>query len=282
MSFKRVVLSALACAVLGMAIAQAQAPAAPGPAAGKLYNTTKQKLIDGMQVVCGTVTSTDPDVYRYMAEAGWDCLWIEMEHSTLTTETVAKGIWTAKAGPATPMIRVPDATEQDILRAFDMGALGIIVPQVETVQKARDAVMWAKYPPMGHRSSGAGQAGAIWGPTYRQTINDNQLIVVMIETPAGVKVADQIAAVPGIDVVFVASGDLGSFSGFKQGEPQYEALATTIHDATLKNKKWVGGPQGWMSRPGYSFFQGGSEAGLIRSGTQLSLKPPAPAPAAGR
>jgi 2-keto-3-deoxy-L-rhamnonate aldolase RhmA len=277
MSFKRVVLSALACAVLFMAIAQAQAPAQKPGAPAKLYNTTKQKLLDGKQVVCGTVTSTDPDMYRYMAEAGWDCLWIEMEHSGLTTETVLRGLWTAKAGPATPMIRVPDATEQDILRAFDMGALGIIVPQVETVQKAQDAVKWAKYPPIGHRSSGNRQANAIWGPTYRDTINDNMLIVVMIETPAGVKVADQIAAVPGIDVVFVASGDLGSFSGTTQGQPAYEAMATAIHDATLKNKKWVGGPSSWMSRPGYSFFQGGSEEGLIRAGTKLALQPPAPA-----
>ncbi len=276
MSVKRVLLFALACALLWMVAAQAQAPAQQGQAA-KLYNTTKQKLIEGRQVVCGTVTSTDPDMYRYMAEAGWDCLWIEMQHSTLTTSEVARGIWTAKAGPATPMIRVPDATEQDILRAFDMGALGIIVPQVETVEKAQAAVWWAKSPPMGHRSNGNGQAQAIWGPTYRATINDNMLIVVMIEHPAGAKIADKIAAVPGIDVVFVASGDLASFSGFKQGQPEYEALATQIHDATLKAKKWVGGPSGWISRPGYSFFQGGSEAGLLRAGTQLALKPPAAA-----
>jgi 2-keto-3-deoxy-L-rhamnonate aldolase RhmA len=276
MSGKRVVLCALACAVALMTIAQAQAPA-QGQASGKLYNTTKQKLLDGKQVLCGTVTSTDPDIYRYMAEAGWDCLWIEMEHSGLTTETVLRGLWTAKAGPATPMIRVPDATEQDILRAFDMGALGIIVPQVETVQKAKDAVYWAKYPPLGHRSAGNRQANAMWGPTYRDTINDNMLIVVMIETPAGVKVADQIAAVPGVDVVFVASGDLGGFSGTKQGEPAYEAMATAIHDAALKNKKWVGGPSSWVNRPGYSFFQAGSEESLIRAGTKLAMQPPAPA-----
>jgi len=275
MTGKRLVLCALACTVALMTIVQAQAPAQGQPA--KLYNTAKQKLINGQKVVCGTVTSTDPDMYRYMAQAGWDCLWIEMEHSALTTETVLRGLWNAKDAPATPMIRVPDATEQDILRAFDMGALGIIVPQVETVQKAKDAVYWAKYPPQGHRSSGNRQANAMWGSTYRDTINDNMLIVVMIETPAGVKVADKIAAVPGIDVVFVASGDLGSFSGTKQGEPAYEAMATQIVAGTQKAKKWVGGPSGWINRPGYSFFQGGSEEGLIRAGTQLALKPPAAA-----
>ena len=238
---------------------------------------TKQKLLEGKQVVCGTVTSTDPDMYRYMAEAGWDCLWIEMEHSALTTETVLRGLWTAKAGPATPIIRVPDATEQDILRAFDMGALGIVVPQVETVQKAKDAVYWARYPPQGHRSAGNRQANAMWGPTYRDTINDNMLIIVMIETPAGAKVADQIAAVPGIDVVFVASGDLGASPASNRDSPSTRRWPHRSSPAPRRPRSgWAGRPVGGTARA-TSFFQGGSEEGLIRAGTKLALQPPAPA-----
>ena len=71
-----------------------------------------------------------------------------------------------------------------------------------------------QYPPLGRRSQGAGQYGSLWGDTYRQTANDNVMIVAMIENPAGVEIVDKIAAVPGIDVVFVASTDLGSFSGY--------------------------------------------------------------------
>ncbi|MDD5720795.1 MAG: hypothetical protein PHQ53_14015, partial [Candidatus Krumholzibacteria bacterium] len=80
----------------------------------------------------------------------------------------------------------------------------------------------------------------------------------------------------------VGSNDLGNFSGFKEGQPQYEALVTTIHDATLRNKKWLGGPLAWMSRPDYSFLMAGSEQGLLRAGAQLLLKPPARAPGAAR
>src|SRR5439155_20904571 len=93
----------------------------------------------------------------------------------------------------------------------------------------------------------------------------------MIESPAGVAIADEIAAIPGVDVVFVASTDLSSFSGYRQGDPQYETLATKIHDATLKAGLKLGGPLAWKNRPGYTFFQGPGETSLIRSGAQVTL-----------
>src|SRR5260370_21213457 len=81
---------------------------------------------------------------------------------------------------------------------------------------------------------GGGQYRELWGNDYRQTANDNIMVVIMIETPIGVENAAQIADVPGVDVIFAASTDLGNFSGYKQGDPQYEALVTKIHDVTLK------------------------------------------------
>src|SRR5207247_1680020 len=132
-------------------------------------------------------------------------------------------------------------------------------------------VKFAKYPPIGKRSQGGGQYGAIWGSDYRKTANDNIMVIAMIESPAGVAIADEIAAVPGVDVVFVASTDLGSFSGYRQGEPEYESLVTKILNATSKAGLKVGGPLAWKNRPGYSFFQGPGETSLIRSGAQIAL-----------
>jgi len=83
--------------------------------------------------------------------------------------------------------------------------------------------------------------------------------------------ADQIASVPGVDVVFVASTDLGSFSGSKQGEPLYEGLVTKIHDAVLKANRKLAGPIAWRNRPGFSFFQGPPDTSLIRTGTEAVL-----------
>ena len=236
------------------------------------YNTAKQKLMAGEPVVGGTVYTSDPNIYCAMANAGFDFLWIEMQHSPLTYSDVAKMIRACQGAPAIPFIRVPDATPGDIQKAVDIGALGVIVPMVATVEEARDAVMYAKFPPEGRRSQGGGQYGELWGDDYRATANDNILVIVMIESPDGVEIADQIAAVDGVDVVFAASGDLGSFSGFSRDDPRYEALITKIKDDTLAAGKKLGGPFAWHDRDGYNFFQASSEAGLIREGAKLLLR----------
>jgi 2-keto-3-deoxy-L-rhamnonate aldolase RhmA len=243
---------------------------ADGPV--RIYNTAKKKLKEGKPIVGVTISSPDPNIYCAAANSGWDYTWIEMQHSPLTYEDVSHMIWACRGASAMPFIRVPDATESDIQKATDIGAVGIIVPTVDTVEKAQNAVKWSKYPPEGRRSMGSGQYGALWGKDYRQTINDNMLVVVMIETPLGVANAKEIAAVPGIDVIFAASTDLGNFSGTKQGDPKYEAMVKTIHDTVLNQGLKLGGPLAWMGRPGFSFFQGPGETSLIRSGAEVTLK----------
>ncbi len=237
----------------------------------KIYNTVKTKLAEGKQVIGGTVLSSDPEIYCAMANAGFDYMWIEMQHSPLTYHEVATMLRACKGSSAMPFIRVPDATEGDIQKATDIGALGIIIPMVESVEKVRNAVKFAKYPPLGARSQGNGQYGVLWGADYRQTANDNVMIVAMIESPKGVEIASQIADIPGVDVVFVASTDLGSFSGYKQGEPQYEALVTRVHDSVLKANRKLGGPHAWLKRPDYMFFQSAGESGIIRAGAKAIL-----------
>lgn len=241
-------------------------------ASGRIFNTVKQKLAAGKQVVGGTVQIPDPDTYCAMANSGFDFLWIEMQHSPMSYQDVAHMIMACKGAPAMPFIRVPDATEGDIQKAADMGAVGIIIPMVDDVQKVRNAIKFAKYPPIGKRSQGAGQYGAMWGSDYRQVANDNIMIVAMIESPDGVKIAEEIASTPGVDVVFIASTDLGSFSGFKQGDPRYEALVEKALTAIHKAGKHAAGPLAWKNtRKGYTFFQGPSEASLIRTGVKVEL-----------
>jgi 2-keto-3-deoxy-L-rhamnonate aldolase RhmA len=268
MTLKRLVLFAGMAAML-MAAIPSPAHAQQGQAAKRMYNTAKQKMLAGKPLIGGTVSSPDPNIYCAMASAGFDFLWIEMQHSPLTYSDVAKMIWACRGTPAMPFIRVPDATESDIQKATDIGALGIIVPTVDTVEKAEATVRWSKYPPQGRRSQGGGQYGALWGSDYHQTINDNMMVVIMIETPIGVDNAEKIAAVPGVDVIFAASTDLGNFSGYKQGDPQYERMVTRIHDVTLKQGLRLGGPIAWKdTRQGFTFFQAGGETALIRAGAE--------------
>jgi len=211
----------------------------PRPA-GKLYNTAKQKLLDGKQIYSYTILRPDPNLYCQVA-AHYDFVWLEMQHSTMTWADLEKMIATCP-GVGVPMVRLPDEYESTIQHATDIGAIGMIEPTVDTVEKAQAVARYAKYPPEGRRSQGNTQAPGIWGAfgPYRQTINDNMLVVVMIETPVGVANAYDIARTPGVDVVLAANTDLSNFSGYAPESPEYLDLVKKIHDATIKAGKFLG------------------------------------------
>jgi 2-keto-3-deoxy-L-rhamnonate aldolase RhmA len=206
-----------------------------------LYNTAKQKLLDGKQIFSIAISRRDPELYCQVAPH-YDYVWFEMQHSTMSFADVEAMI-AACPRSGVPMIRVPDEFESTIQKATDIGALGIIIPTVDTVEKAVATVKFSKYPPQGRRSQGAGQAPAIWGINginYRQTINENMMVIAMIETPEGVARALDIARVPGVDVIMGANTDLTNFSGFPPTDAKYHAYFTQIHDATLKAGKFLG------------------------------------------
>jgi 4-hydroxy-2-oxoheptanedioate aldolase len=226
----------------------------------RLYNTAKQKLLDGKQVFSASIYKFDPDLYCQSARH-YDYVWLEMQHSTMSWAEIEKMI-AACPKVGVPMVRLPDEFESTIQKATDVGVLGVIEPTVDTVEKAQALVRYSKYPFEGRRSRGSAQATTIWGPDYRQTANDNMLVVVMIETPVGVANAYDIARVPGVDVVLAANNDLGNFSGSEQGTPEYEVLVDKIHDATLKAGKIFGvtdTPYGLKRKDSADirFFQGG-------------------------
>jgi 2-keto-3-deoxy-L-rhamnonate aldolase RhmA len=217
--------------------AQSQDPSKP-----KLYNTAKQKLLEGKQVFSYTQSKFDV-AGNCEAAKHFDYTWYEMQHSTLEFRDIEAMIAACPHAGAIPMIRLPDAQEWRIQHATDIGALGVVIPTVDDVDRAREAAKWARYPPVARRSAGAGQAAGIWGINginYRQTINDNMLVVIMIETPTGVANAFDIASVPGVDVVIIGNNDLSSFSGFPQNDDRYQAMVTKVHDDTLRAGKIFG------------------------------------------
>ncbi len=212
------------------------------PAKPPLYNTAKQKLMEGKQVFSFTQQKFDIAGYCESAKH-YDYAWFEMQHSTLEFRDVEAMIAACPHAGAIPMIRLPDAQEFHIQHATDLGALGVIIPTVDDVERAREAVKWSRYPPVARRSSGGGQAPRIWGTkgvNYAETFNDNMLVVVMIETPTGVANAFDIASVPGVDVVIIGNNDLRVFSGFAQNDDRYQAMVTKIHDDTLRAGKIFG------------------------------------------
>lgn len=239
---RKVVLLAAFAAVAVTWSLVAQNPEPPLAKDAKLYNSAKQKLREGKQIFSFTQSTNDPDGYCEKAKH-YDFTWFEMQHSTLEFRDIEAMIAKCPRAVATPMIRLPDAQEMRIQHSTDIGALGVIIPTVDDVDRAREGAKWARYPPVGRRSAGQGQAPRLWGINginYRNTINDNMLVTIMIETPTGVANAYDIASVPGIDVVIIGNNDLASFSGYAQTSPEYQAMVTKIHDDTLRAGKIFG------------------------------------------
>ncbi len=249
----------------------------------KLYNKAKAKLLSGQQVFSFTQSAFNPEQYCQYAPH-YDFTWFEMQHSTLRFDQVQTMMQACPLTGATPMIRMPDALEANMQKAYDLGVLGTIVPTVDDVFEARDASRFAHFPPQGRRSQGGSQ---LWnsflnpGETYRNSINDNVLAVVMIETPEGVDNAYEIAATPGIDVVILGNSDLTSFSGFAQNSNQYQDLLTRVRDSTYKAGKYWGnaGQQfatGNRLSPDSRFHQNGkSNDGWVPPARGNMVQPPA-------
>ena len=230
----------------------------------KLYNTARQKLLEGKQIFSFTQSKMDINGYCESARH-YDFTWFEMQHSTLEFKDIEAMIAACPHVAAIPMIRLPDAQEWHIQHATDIGVLGVIVPTVDDVDRAREAAKWSRYPPVARRSSGQGQARSIWGINgidYAKTINDNMLVVIMIETPTGVANAFDIASVPGVDVVIVGNNDLSQFSGYAQTDDRYQQMVAKIHDDTLRAGK-IFGQANWIYATGHplskdaKFFQNG-------------------------
>jgi 2-keto-3-deoxy-L-rhamnonate aldolase RhmA len=211
-------------------------PATPRP----LYNRAKEALLQDRQITSLTISAYDPELYCEAAKH-FDYIWFEMQHSTMSYDEVRRMIVACPRAGAAPMLRLPDALESTIQKATDLGALGVIVPTVDDALEARDAARFSRYPPFGRRSAGGGAYLQLWaGLNYRQTINDNMLVTVMIETLEGVANADEIAATHGVDVILIGNNDLSSFSGWNQNDPRYQDAIIKVHDAALRYGKYYG------------------------------------------
>jgi len=228
-------LTAMAGAMLPIAVEGQQPPAAqpqpaPAPAPGSLapaaapgtvtFNTVITKLKNKQQVFCNTIMQPDLDAAKKACE-GQDYIWIEMQHSTLTWREEQQLIKVIAEAGCIPFVRVPNANVGDIQKAVDSGALGIIIPMVESIEEARNGVtfskyrsafMRAEYQALGLRSNGYGQATTLWGKDYETNANNNVFIMIQIESPIGTGLIDRILdVVEGIDAVMVASNDFGRF-----------------------------------------------------------------------
>jgi 2-keto-3-deoxy-L-rhamnonate aldolase RhmA len=210
-------------------------------------NRTKQLLSEGrLAMSFGVSRSRTMDIAAIARACGFDWLFIDMEHNAMDVDRAADLCATALHAGITPIVRVPGHEHYHATRLLDAGAQGIIFPHVETAAQARVLARHCKYPPLGNRSIAAPMAQLDFEslPLGRaaEMVNQEILVVAMIETSNAVAHADQIAAVPGIDVLLVGTSDLAADFGIPGGfaDPRIEASYATVIAAAHRNGKTAG------------------------------------------
>ena len=204
-------------------------------------NHAKQRLDAGELVLCmGVRLGRTAEIARIARAAGFDALFVDMEHSVITTESASQICTAALDVGVTPLVRVPSHEHHHSTRVLDGGAMGIILPHVDTVEQAERCVENCKFPPLGQRSvSGlmpqlgyrplpAAEAAAV--------LNDNTLLTVMLETPEAIRNADAIAAVKGIDQIMIGTNDLCATMGI-HGQLDHDDIVAAYATAAKACKK---------------------------------------------
>jgi 2-keto-3-deoxy-L-rhamnonate aldolase RhmA len=179
-------------------------------------NLVKQRLQAG-ELVLGTMVQElmTPSLFRIAQLAGAEFVFLDLEHTAWSLETLRSVIAGGLGTDLDSIVRVPDAEYHLVTRVLDAGANGVMIPSCEGEEEARALVRWAKYPPAGVRGFGLPRyelerEGV--GATFA-TVNEQQLVIVQIETAGVLEEVELIAAVDGVDVLWIGHFDLSAALG---------------------------------------------------------------------
>lgn len=209
-------------------------------------NLTKRALRDGKTVFGVWVRFPDPTLVEVVAYQGWDFIVFDGEHGTLEPRECENLVRSAELLDVTPMVRVPANQPHLILRLLDTGVQGCHVPWIRDAADADAAVRAVKYEPRGERglanarAAGYGQRSSLG--EYVRKANEETLVVVQVETASAVAQVDEIAAVDGVDVVFLGPADLSQSLGVP-GEMRHPIVLEHLErvaEATLAAGKALG------------------------------------------
>ncbi len=244
-----------------------------------LVNPVKQRLAAGEPALGMVVRlSRSGEVARIARASGYDFVFVDVQHSIYSLETIGHIAQTALGCGIAPMVRVRSCRDPDVAVLLDCGATGIVFPDVNTAADAQLAVDTCKYAPIGKRSLTSGYSIFDFGPVSPadtvRILNGNTLVVCMIETVEGLKNVDAIAAVEGVDVLLIGLTDLLYTMG-KAGEladPAVMEAVDRVAAAARAHGKVLGlggdsnpGRQAEYLRRGVRFFTLPSDGALLMS-----------------
>jgi 4-hydroxy-2-oxoheptanedioate aldolase len=210
-------------------------------------NSARERLQRGeLALGFGIRIARSVEIARAVRAAGFDWLFIDLEHGATSIETAAAlAIAGLDAGIA-PLVRVPKGEYSLATRLLDNGALGVVAPHLETAEEARATVAALRYPPLGHRAVYGSQPhfdyGKVAAGDLMAALNAATLVVAMVETVRGIDNADAIAAVDGIDVLLVGTNDLCVDLGVAGalGHQRVADAYTAVIAACRRHGKWPG------------------------------------------
>lgn len=223
--------------------------------------------------------SGSPLVAEILAGAGMDWMLIDMEHSPNALESTLAQLQAVAASATTPLVRVPSGDTVTIKQVLDLGAQNLLVPMISSSAEAEDVVAAVRYPPRGRRGVGSALArSARWNRVedYLQNADAYVSLFVQVETAAAVEAAGEIAAVDGVDGVFVGPSDLAASMGLlgQQSHPEVTAAVIRTFDAVRAAGKPVGVnafdpavAQGYLDA-GASFVLVGADVALLARGSE--------------
>lgn len=203
----------------------------------------KDRLVQGKPLIGTILTLGLPAVAETLSRCGFDWLWIDMEHAPLNLEAIQQ-LLQAKSKECAAFVRIPANDEVWIKRILDLGADGIIVPQVRTAQEAQQAVTASKYPPQGTRSVGIARAHG-YGmdfADYVKEANEKLMVILQIEHELGVQNIDAILQVPGVDAIIIGPYDLSGSLG-RLGDvydPVVQSAIDTVQAACVNHQIPIG------------------------------------------
>jgi 2-keto-3-deoxy-L-rhamnonate aldolase RhmA len=214
-------------------------------------NTTRERLSRGETVFgCGLQTYRSPEIARTFAVAGFDYVFIDLEHSSFDLQTAHDMIKASLDSGITPICRVGELAYSLVARLLDSGAQGIILPRVEDPAILREALSWMRFPPVGKRGYGVNPTMIRYEarsfPEIIEHQNLNTLAVVQFETRTAMERADELLSVPGMNIAMVGPADLSISLGVP-GQFDHPTMVSTI-DALIEKCNSYGVVPGIQTR----------------------------------
>ena len=175
-----------------------------------------------------------------LAHQGWDSLTVDLQHGGSDFVSMCAMFAAISTTDTVPLMRVDWNTPGDVMRALDAGAYGVICPNVESVEECQRFVGACRYPPQGYRSFGPKRGLLYGGPDYVHHANETLLAIIQIETLKGLDRVDEIAQVPGLDMLYVGPSDLGLALGREARQNQTDPVVMQAVDHILSAAKKAG------------------------------------------